>query len=273
MKNIASDEDQVKTACKEFIQGRKDLKKGDSGTLKRVTEDSLYTLIMLHEQYAQMLDAPVIEADLNIYPKSAQVNDSCGTCMMSGFEYYQIELCKIEDSWRVIGENGKYATSEKIATARKKIADYIIFKQEAPAKDSVLLALSSFFEGVKVYFRTQETQALAETSDEATVGLVERLYEYAIKRNGRDMILEEMEKPNYMTFYVNFDEEGGVACQFYNEETKVNMVKRDNSYIVSGLNDLESELITGSVVNEAYISCLRALKIVRAEQYRNKDIF
>ena len=95
----------VRETCNTFIRARKALKQGDSLLIRSVTEDSLYKLLMLNHNYAKMLKTRILEADLNIWAKSVEVNDSCGSCQMSGYEYYNIKVCKYDGQWKVMGEN------------------------------------------------------------------------------------------------------------------------------------------------------------------------
>ena len=120
---VCSQNDSTKIAevCNKFIQGRIDLRQGDSLLLKSVTEDSLFKLIMLNHKYIKLLKAPVVRADLRMRVNSVEVNDSCATCSMSSYEYYKIKLCKYNNKWKVKGENDIYATTERIQRAERLV--------------------------------------------------------------------------------------------------------------------------------------------------------
>lgn len=268
---------EIRKTCQAFIDGRIALREGDSIRLKQVTEDSLYTLIMLHKQYENLAYAPVIRPSLRMYVKSIKIEDNCAVCEMSAQEYYNINLCKDEnDRWVVKGENWKYGTSAKIAKARKKLADFKIHLKERPAQDSVLASLNTFFKGAKSYFKTQDIGMVQQSSNEATVDFVKRLYTYSIEKTGQELLEKEMAKPDYTVFDVIFNEnqKDKVVCEFYKEpETTVHLIKTDSMYIVTGLNDVKSKDITNQLLKEKYPEFLRSLRLIKAKKYRKEDIF
>lgn len=266
------EESKVKNTCNNFIKGRRALDAGDSLLLKQVTEDSLFQLIMLHHSYQEMLDVPVISANLNISTKSTEIDGNCATCLMSGSATYKIHLCKQEDTWKVEGENGIYPDAEKILTAQKKITDYKLFKKEKPARDSVLRVLDLFFNGAKSYFKNQDLKTLKQVSNDSTVDFIQRLYSFSKQRTGIDLIINEMGQPNYMTVDVIFDSDK-ITCKFYKEEITVDFQKLNNSYIVTGINGVTSEKINNQILKNQYLNLLRALKLTRSEMYRSKDIY
>jgi len=253
------------------MKGRIALKNGDSSELKSVTEDSLFRLLMLNHQYLEIVDAPVIGADLNIEAKSVEISGNCATCLMSGMEYYKIHLCKDGNKWKIKGENGIYATSEMITKAKKKLDDYKIFLIAKPGIDSVLTVVNNFFKNANQYFKSNDPETLRETCDNASIDFIQRLYSYAKSRSGLDVIITEMEKPNYLTGDVTFNDNRAVF-KFYNEETTILLQRTETSFIVTGFNGIDSKNINDRIMNEQYVNLLRSLKSLRQEQYRNKLI-
>ncbi len=268
---------EIRKTCQAFIDGRIALRAGDSIPIKRVTEDSLYTLLMLHKQYENLAYAPVIRPSLRMYVKSIEIEDNCAVCEMSAQEYYNINLCKDENNtWVVKGENWKYGTSAKITKARKKLADFKIHLKERPAQDSVLASLNTFLKGVKSYFKTQDSSILEQYSDQATIDFVKRLYTYSVKNIDQDELAIQMAKPDYTLFSINFnkDEKNKVIGEFYKEpETRVHLIKTDSMYIVTGFNDVESAAITNQLIKEKYPEFLRSLKLIKAKKYWKEGVF
>ena len=268
-----SEETKVKNVCNQFIKGRVALENGDSLQLKQVTEDSLFRLIMLNEAYVKIVDAPVIGPEIaHIRAKSAEIKEDCASCSMYAQSHYEIHLCKYDGEWKIKGENAIYATPEKLSKARKKLADYKIFLKEKPARDSVFSVLDDFFTGAKQYFKTQESTLLQQTCDEATFDFIQQLFWYSIERTGLDPIINEMEKPDYTTFDVKFTSDK-VTCQFYSEETEVNFQRKGGTYVIVGINGLESKNITEGLIKENYPNFLRGLRLIRAEKYQSENIF
>ncbi|MEL6589232.1 MAG: hypothetical protein AAFP02_08970 [Bacteroidota bacterium] len=265
------EEASVSDTCNQFIRGRIALDKGDSTILKQITADSLFRLLMLNQEYIELLDAPVIGPDLNIRARSVEIKDQCATCTMSSSAYYQINLCKEGEVWKIKGENGDYETREKILAVRKKIADQKIYLKQKPSVDSVLQVVNRFFSAAKAYFEKQETEGLASVCDEASVAMIQRLYVYAQKRTGLDKILAEMKEPNFLTVDVQFDGDALKAI-FYNEETTILLTRIDGRFVVSGFDQYPSGEITAQILRGKYLTFLRALKLLRAERYRNPEI-
>ncbi len=264
-------ESEVRATCDRFIEGRKAVGQGDFSILKAITEDTLFQLMELNEEYVKVLNVPGVEPDLNVYTKSVDLQGDCATCLMSGAVHYNIHLCKEGGVWEVKGENDQYPTAEKIAAVSQKIEEYKVFLANKPAGDSVLLVLSKFFNDVKTYINTQEQAVLVSRANDDTIDLLKRIYRYAEQRTGRETLLKEMNEPNYMVFDVSFDEDI-ISCQFYKEEHIVNLQRKGDSFVVSGLNGIPSKEISNKLIEEKYLYFLRALKLVRAEKYRNKEI-
>jgi len=266
------EESKVSNTCNQFMKGRIALKKGDASILEQITEDSLFKLLMLHHDYAKLINAPIISPDLNIHTKSVEMKENCASCLMSGLEYYQIHLCKHGEVWKVEGENDIYPTTERIKKAQKKFVDREIFIKQKPAVDSVILRLNTFFGGAKVYFKTHDLSPLKELCDEPTLQFVQNLYKYTKQKGDVEKVIEEMAKPNILTSDVNFDSDK-ITCKFYQEETTVLFKKKENSYIVSGICGIDSKDITQQLIEKKYPNFLRALKLIRSEKYRGKNPF
>lgn len=266
-----SEEDKVKAACDNFIKGRIALRKGDDSQLKAVTEDSLFKLISLNNQYIKQLTAPVIEADLNIHAKSAVINGDCATCEMSGMEPYEITVCKYNGIWKVKAENGMTATPEKIAAIKKKIADEKIAAKIRPAQHKVLLFVKNFFDNTKNYFKTQQADSLSKSCTPATLDFIKRFYVYAKQRTGMPLLTKEMDAPNFLSADVTFDGDKAFYL-FYNENISITLEKNGSSYLISGFNGTDSKYLKEQKIKDVYVDLLRALKLIRQEQYRDKGI-
>ena len=269
-----SEETKVKNTCSTFIKGRKALRKGDETELKSVTEDSLFKLIKLNQQYFEVLKttAQGIETDLDmIHPISVKIMGDSATCQMSSMENYEINLRKYKGIWKVKGENGITASPEKIANVTKKIVDYKVLLKTLPAQHKVITYVNSFFDATKRYFKTQQTDSLKVKCTNETLDFIKRLYTYSKQRTGMKVLTEEIDQPNYLTGDVYFKGDKSVYL-FYHENTTIDLTKHNNTYLVSGLNGQEPKHITMPLIEDQYLLLLRALKLVRQEQYRNKDI-
>lgn len=264
-----SDTEQISTTCNNFIKGRLALRQGDSLLIRSVTEDSLYKLIMLNHKYVKMLKAPVVRADLGIRVKSVEVNDSCASCLMTGYEYYQIKLCKYNDVWRVKGENDIYATTERIQRAQKKIDDYKIELKKRPAVDSVIKVVNQFFKDVKHYFNTEESDGLSTTCNEDTVKFIKSFYTYAKRRSGLELLHKEMKAPNFMVGDGIFEDDR-TLFKFYNEEIYIVLRKTDGNYVIHGFNKTDSQDFNDAKIDYMYLDLLRAMKLTRQPRYRDK---
>lgn len=268
-----SEESKIKETCNKFVKGRIALNEGDSLLLKSVVSDSLYYLIMLHQQYEEMLrkeDVPIISADLNIYPKSVEIKGNRAICLMSGEEYYQINLFKESGIWKVKGENGVYPIPDRIAEAKQKLIDYKAFLKNKPLSDSVLTVVNEFFDDVRNYFKAQNLDLLNKTCSEATTKFVQRLEIYAKRRSGLEL-MKEIEKPNLTTGDVK-PENDVVIFTFYKEEITIILKKEYNTFKIIGFNGLESSQISDEIMNVQYLDFLRAMKLIRSKQYRDKAL-
>ncbi|MGC4099776.1 hypothetical protein [Ferruginibacter sp.] len=265
-----TDKSKIEDACNKFMAGRIALEeKGDSSLLQSVTEDSLFKFIMLNEQYIKLLNAPVSSPDLHIYPQKVEIQGNCATCLMSGMEYYQIHLCRYGNDWKVNGENGRRITPEMFVKVLQQIADQKIFTKERPARDSVFVIVNAFFTTVKQFFKDQRTDSLQQLCSDASVSFIKRLYAYAKIRAGLKPLLEEMEKPNYLSADVKFENDKAVY-KFYDEETTILLQRTEHAYIITGFNGTESRYINEVQINQHYTDLLRALKLIRPKQYRDK---
>lgn len=266
-----SEEDKVKNACDTFIKGRIALRKGDETQLKAVTEDSLFKLITLNQQYVKLLTAPVIEADLNIHAKSAVINGDCAICEMSGMERYEITVCKYKGIWKVKAENGMTATPEKIAAIQKKIDDEKIALKIRPAQHVVLRFVMAFLNHTKTYFKTQKADSLSTYCTPATLDFIKRFSVYAKQRTGLPLLTKEMDAPNFLSADVAF-EKNKAFYLFYKENISISLEKHGDSYLIKGFNGTDSKDLTPQKIKDNYTDLLRALKLIRSEQYRDKGI-
>lgn len=212
---------EVKKACKEYMSARIALRFGDSTKLKKITVDSLYTLLMLNHKYLGLLkDVPTFRADLNIEPKEIEIYGNKASCLMNGSEYYKIHLRKENGKWVVEGENEQFNFRKSIAEVKKRTADYNAFLKDKPARDSVLKVLGSFFSGIELYFTKQDLSVLTPISSESTLKVIILIHKHAISRTGEEIILKELKKPKYNSKDVIFGREQ-VVCKFYNDEPEI----------------------------------------------------
>lgn len=266
-----SEETRVKNACEQFIRGRIALDEGDSTVLKEVTEDSLFQLIMLNKKYEQMLHAPVIKPDLNIYPVSADVKDSSATCLMSGMEEYRIHLCKHGDDWKVKGENEVYPNAWRFASVKEKIQQQQKFNEEKPARDSVLMSVNTFVTAAKQYFYKPDPGLFSGTCSDATVRLIQRLFSYVKRKADPAILKEEMSKEIFGTGDV-ISGGGRATFKYYEEDVSLMLKLTNGKYVITGFNGRPSEYYTDEQIAAEYPDLLRAMKLVPPKQYRNKKL-
>ncbi|MGS2726627.1 hypothetical protein ACU8DI_08460 [Psychroserpens sp. BH13MA-6] len=264
--------EQVEDTCLRFLKGRIDLRSNDSLQLKAVTSDSLYELFMLHHSYEQLLDAPIVRADLNLSVKSVKIQEDCATCEMNGPDYYTIQVCKDDEGWKVQGENNMYPNAERIAIAKAKIATYKEQLKLKPLRDSLLLLVNKFHPRVKEYFTNKDLEPLRPICDEATLNFIQKFYAYTKERTGLDVIHEEMKKPDFLVGDY-YNDNGYTEFKYYNEDITLVLSKdSDHNFVISGFNGLKSDVIDDAIMKGQYLDLLRALKLIRKPQYRNNDI-
>ncbi|MFM9985431.1 MAG: hypothetical protein ACKVOK_09395 [Flavobacteriales bacterium] len=266
-----SEERKIEDTCNNYMKGRIALRSGDTLLLKSVTSDSLFKLLMLHHQYQEILNAPLIKADLYVQVKQVRIQDSCATCLMAASEFYQINVCKVGDEWKVRGENNEYPSAEKLNDAQKKLNEQRIYLKQKPSIDSVFRVIDQFFVATKKYFGGNEFVLPEKVCDEASIQFVKRLHEYSTKRTATDMILAELKIYSSSVGNVFFDSDKA-SFPFYDEEVTVNLRKTENGYLIIGFNGMESTSISDQTMQDQYLNFLRALKVVRSEKYRNKKI-
>ena len=253
------------------MEGRIALRSGDTLLLKSVTSDSLFRLLMLHHQYQEILNAPLIKADLSVQAKQVRIEDSCAICLMDAGEFYQIHVCKVGDEWKVRGENNEYPNAEKLNAAQKKLNDQRIYLKQKPSIDSVFRVLDQFFVATKKYFGGDELVPSEKVCDSASIEFAKRLRDYAYKRIGKELILSELKAYSGSVGDVTFDSDRA-SFKFYDEETTVNFQKTKDGYLIDGFNGMESKNISEQDMKDNYLKFLRALKVIRSEKYRNKTI-
>lgn len=266
-----SEESKVKNTCNDFIKGRIALKKGDDTQLRAVTEDSLFKLIKLNQEYLKLLTASVIEADLNIYAKSAVIHGDSASCIMSSSEPYEITLRKYNGTWKVKAENGTAATHEMIVAIQKKISNEKAAMKIRPEQHKVLRFVNSFLADARNYFKGQPADSLSIKSTPATFDFIKRFYVYAKQRTGLPLLTKEMDAPNFLSADVTFD--GNKAFYlFYNENISISLEKHGDTYLITGFNRTDSKYLKSQYLVDNYINLLRSLKLIRQEEYRDKEI-
>lgn len=266
-----TEEEKIKETCNTFIEGRVALRNGDSSILKAVSDDSLFMLLMLNTQYSNMndKDVPTYRADLNIKPTKVEITGNCATCLMSGEEFYKINLCKEEDKWKVIGENDVYPTSNLIAEALLKIENLKKYIKQKPAVDSVLNFVNPFYEQVKLYFKTGELGLLEKNYNNSTSKFLENLYWYVKKRGDLDMIDKEMNEYDYTPGEVIF-ETNEILYKLYIEKGEMTLYKNNNNYLITKINGIDIKLLTEKMIDKEYWKILRTLRIISKKKLLEK---
>jgi hypothetical protein len=254
------------------MKGRIALAEGDSSLLKEVTEDSLFKLIMLRENFVRLVNIPTSNPNLNIYAKSIEIEEDCGTCQMTGLEFYQINICKDGEVWKVKGENGNYPTSEQIRKAELDIIEEKILIKNRPATDSIIRRLNNFFMSSTKYFETKDLTSLKELCDEPSLRFIKRLYNYAEQKTGIDKLNIEMKRPKSWGCNVSF-ESRKTTCLLQNDEATVSVQKKEGVYVITGFNGVASNDITKQMIKEQYPNLLYALGLIPSQRYRTKELF
>ena len=266
-----SEEGQIREVCKSFISGRIALRDGDSLVLKSVTEDSLFRLLMLNEQYIKVVDAPTMRPNLDIYPTKVTIEGNQATCKMSGDEFYYINLLRKNDRWIVKGENDIYASPDKIAAVKEKIRKYQLFLVDKPAKDSVLRVVNFFFPGVQSGFKDNNFKYLESLCDRSTINFIQKFFDYARQRTGTPILTSEINSNNSLVGNVSF--KGNEASfKFYEEEITIELKKVEDDYIITGFNHMASKDISRPIMKKKYVDLLRSMKFISHKEFRSQDI-
>ena len=240
----------------------------DSSLLKEICEDTLFRLIMLNEKYAKMLNAR--PANLHMRANEITFDGDCADCAMNDLVDYHIQVCLVNDKWQIKGENGITYHSSDLQRVRQKIAEQELFIKQKPQMDSMLAVLNTFFEGVDLYFRTKDESKLRESADAATVAAVKRVYQFAIKKYGKDAIQDELLKPKYVTYDLELEYDN-LKCIPYNkpQNQAILMELHDGQYVVSGLLNTPSSQLTSdvSVIRDLLVN----MKVVREIAMQNGE--
>ncbi|MEM6876921.1 MAG: hypothetical protein AAF544_00070 [Bacteroidota bacterium] len=264
---------EIRKVCNNFIAARKELRAGNPEPLKQFTEDSLYELSRLNQAYVDLIDAPVIEADLNIQANTVEQQGDCWICNMTGMEFYQVQVCQQDERWVIVSENGYEATTVKISEARKKLKDQIKFIEEKPRRDSVYRTINEFFGAVKIYFQTGETSHFGASCNAATLAILSDIKRAILTSPLRDIIEEEMGSTDFSTYDTDMRTDSLVIGFPYQEpENQMTMRLTSGQYQVIGLLGYDSDEISTILVEERLISFLRALKLIRAERWRLDEL-
>lgn len=269
--NNNKEEEKIKAVCLKFIQGRKELKNGNTSILKKVTFSNLYEVILLNRAYEKLVDGKVYERKLDLYPQNVQINDSCATCQMKGSTWYELILCKENRQWKVKGENNHIPTKDQINRMKKKIEKYKVYLTNKPEIVAALGVVHIFLDDINKYFKNPNENDWHKTCSASTINTIKEIRDYAFKRTGKALLLEEMSKPNVRSFSITIDDELAFS-QPFSEDVWLTLKKIDGKYIIVGFNKMYSDDISGEYINHHYIKLLRALYLVRPEEYRNKVI-
>ncbi|MEN2412925.1 hypothetical protein [Flavobacterium mesophilum] len=268
-----SEESKIKETCTTYMEGRLAFENGDTLKIKPVIGDTLYRLMLLNRQYSRLLESDLTFGQelLTITPKTVEIKGNKATCIMNSPIPFQLNLVRNNDQWTIVGENEIFPNAYSIAAVEKKIKDYKVYLKGKPARDPVFQITNIFFSDVNNYCKNNDLNALKNNCDDATADFVKRLYEYAKKRSGADVINEEINNPHAASGDISF--KGDLAYyMFYQESSSVLLKKIGNTYKVIGFNGIKSASISKQMMEDQYVELLRAVRLIKSEQYRNKNI-
>ena len=268
-----SEESKIKETCTTYMEGRLAFENGDTLKIKPVIGDTLYRLMLLNRQYSRLLESDLTFGQelLTITPKTVEIKGNKATCIMNSPIPFQLNLVRNNDQWTIVGENEIFPNAYSIAAVEKKIKDYKVYLKGKPARDPVFQITNIFFSDVNNYCKNNDLNALKNNCDDATADFVKRLYEYAKKRSGADVINEEINNPHAASGDISF--KGDLAYyMFYQESSSVLLKKIGDTYKVIGFNGIKSASISKQMMEDQYVELLRAVRLIKSEQYRNKNI-
>ncbi|GGF04153.1 hypothetical protein [Flavobacterium limi] len=268
-----SEESKIQKTCTTYIEGRIAFENGDTLKIKPVVGDTLYRQMLLNRQYSRLLESDLAIGPelLTITPKTVEIKGNKATCIMNSPMPFQLNLVRSNDQWKIVGENEIFPNAYSIAAIEKKISDYKVFLKGKPARDPVFQITNRFFYDVNNYCKNNNLNALKNNCDDATADFVKHLYEYAKKRSGADVINEEINNPHAASGDISF--KGDLAYyMFYQENASVLLKKTGDTYKVIGFNGIKSASISNQMMEDQYVELLRAVRLVKSEQYRNKNI-
>lgn len=268
-----SEESKIKETCTTYIEGRVAFENGDTLKIKPVLGDTLYRQMLLNRQYSRLLESDLAIGPelLTITPKTVEIKGNKATCIMNSPIHFHLNLLRSNDQWKIVGENDIFPNAYTIPALEKKISDYKVYLKGKPARDPVFQITNLFFNDVNNYCKNNDLNALKNNCDDATANFVKRLYEYAKKRSGADVINEEINNPHAASGDISF--KGDLAYyMFYQESSSVLLKKIGDTYKVIGFNGIKSASISNQMMEDQYVGLLRAVRLVKSEQYRNKNI-
>jgi hypothetical protein len=268
-----SEESKIQETCTTYIEGRIAFENGDTLKIKPVVGDTIYRQMLLNRQYSRLLESNLaIGPDLiTITPKTVEIKGNKATCIMNSPIPFQLNLLRSNDQWKIVGENEIFPNAYSIAALEKKISDYKAYLKGKPARDPIFKITNLFFNDVNNYCKNNDLNTLKNNCDDATVDFVKRLYEYSKKRSGTDVINEEINNPHAASGAISF--KGDLAYyMFYQESSSVLLKKIGDTYKVIGFNGIKSASISKQMMEDQYVELLRAVRLVKSEQYRNKNI-
>ena len=268
---VITNKSKIKQTANKYMEGRINYRSGDSSLLKSVTSDSLFLIIRLNHDYMNLSQVPVHPIDLNIRPRSVDINGDIAKCYMNSSQNYFLNLRNVGDSWIVYSENDNIPNSYQLNDIRMKIAEkqeYIINKLRVDSVNNVVI---SFRYGVSTYFKSQDDSKLVSFCDTSTLKFVKAFYNYAMKRTGMKLILAEMDKYKYAVGNIYFDEKFAYY-QYNREEENIILKKNEYGYTVVGVDNIQSKYFNQEEFNKNYRSILRALGLTPSLRYMSDEI-
>lgn len=268
-----SEESKVREAAQTFVKGRMALASNDSTLIREVSADTLYQMIMLNHRYTTLINGRTSAlTDLGMMrPGDIKINGNEATCAMVFYEPYVLNMRKYGEEWKVRGENEHYPDADLIARTQAKYDEQAALRKQRPLFDSVITVINDFYMSAKYHFRTPSPDMLRNSCSDEVVALVERIKKVAIAKIGTEVLFEEMGHEDFTPGDIERVGEK-VVFRLYQEPTKLTLKLVNGKYQIIGINDSESLRINDENIALNLTSYLRAMKIVRAENYRNKKI-
>lgn len=268
-----SEQSKIEEVSSNFIQGRLALASNDSSLLRATTNDSLYRMIMLNYRFIKLINGRYNELqELRMMrPEGVTINGDNAVCKMMFIEPYHLNLRKYGDTWKVCGENDKYPSEEAYQRTLKKYEEQAVIKSQRPLFDSVIKVVNDFYMSAKYNFHTPKPEMLKPSCSDDVIALLERIKKVAFDKLGKDVVLAEMGHEDFTPGDIEKVGET-VVFRLYQEPTKLTLKLVNGNYQIIGINDSDKLKITDETIAINLVYYLRAMKIVRGENYRDKRI-
>lgn len=268
-----SEESKVRKAAVDFIQGRIALGEEDSSLLRSVSADTLYRMIMINHRYIKLVNGnaqPLAEL-FTMRPGRVEINGNDATCFVKALDRYDLHLRKYGDTWKVRGENDTYPSQEMIDRTQIKFDEQQRIREQKPLFDSISAVVNDFYMSTKYHFRTPKPELLAPSCSPEVISLVERVKELALAKAGKTALFAEMDKQD---FTLGDIERVGETVEFslYQTNTTLTLKRLNGKYQIIGINGSDKRTVSDAELKANLLMYLRAMKIIRSEQYRDKEL-